>query len=294
MRRRQSLIAIGTAWLWPCGVTLAQAAAPSPPALMLANRYHPGLDLNAYWVSEKLDGVRAFWDGQRLLSRGGLWIQAPAWFTEGWPVEPADGELWAGRGRFQQTVSAVRQQTPDDGAWRSIRFMVFDLPEHPADFTSRIAAYHAWVHARQQPWVQAVEQVRVSSHSELMQRLDTTVRAGGEGLMLHRGDTLYRAERSDDLVKLKRHEDAEAQVVAHEPGRGRYAGLTGALRVRTPDGREFRLGSGLSDTLRRSPPPLGAWVTYRYRGFNDSGLPRFATYLRVRGDMEPPPTPASR
>jgi DNA ligase-1 len=269
---------------------------------MLANRYHPGIDLSAYWVSEKLDGVRAYWNGQQLISRGGHSIHAPPWFTQGWPDEPADGELWAGRGGFQQAVSTVRQQTPDDDAWRQIRFMVFDLPTHSGDFTQRIAAYRLWVAQRQQLWVQPVEQSRAPSHAVLMRQLKETDQAGGEGLMLHRGDTLYRAERSDNLLKLKRHEDAEAQVIGHTAGHGKYTGMTGALRVRSADGREFRIGSGLSDALRRDPPAVGTWITYRHRGFNDSGLPRFATWLRVRTDQDwqqpavsaaPPATPTT-
>jgi DNA ligase-1 len=268
------------------------------PALTQANRYHSGVDLDAYWVSEKLDGMRAYWDGEKLLSRGGHPIHAPAWFTQGWPAEPADGELWSGRGGFQQAVSTVRRQTPDDAAWRQIRFMVFDLPSNPGDFTQRIAAYRLWVVQRQQPWVQPVEQTRVPSHAALLRQLLEMDRAGGEGLMLHRGDALYRAERSDNLLKLKTHEDAEAQVIGHTAGRGKYAGMTGALRVRSADGREFRIGSGLSDALRRDPPSVGTWITYRYRGLNDSGLPRFATWLRVRTDQHWQPlagasTPAS-
>ena len=256
------------------------------PALTLANRYHPGVDLGVYWVSEKFDGVRAYWNGQQLLSRSGHAINAPAWFTQGWPAETADGELWAGRRGFQQAVSTVRQQTPDDAAWRQIRFMVFDLPNHPGTFTQRIAAYRLWVVQRQQPWVQAVEQTRASDHASLQRQLLAMDRAGGEGLMLHRGDALYRAERSDNLLKLKTHEDAEAEVIGHTAGRGKYAGMTGALRVRSADGREFRIGSGLSDALRRDPPAVGTWITYRFRGLNDSGLPRFATWLRVRTDQD--------
>ncbi len=275
-------LALSAALSW----TIGAPAWAQAPALTLANRYHPGIDLGAYWVSEKLDGVRAYWDGKQLLSRGGHPIHAPPWFTHGWPVEPADGELWAGRGGFQQAVSTVRQQTPDDAAWREIRFMVFDLPAQPGVFTQRIAAYRLWVVQRQQNWVQPVEQTRAPSHAALMRRLQETDRAGGEGLMLHRGDALYRAERSDNLLKLKTHEDAEAQVIGHSAGRGKYTGMTGALRVRSADGREFHIGSGLSDALRRDPPAVGSWITYRYRGFNDSGLPRFATWLRVRTDQD--------
>ena len=278
MRWRLAGLLVSVALSW---VAWAQA-----PALTLANRYHPGTDLSAYWVSEKLDGVRGYWDGSQLLSRGGHPIHAPAWFTQGWPAEPADGELWAGRGGFQQAASTVRQQTPNDTAWRQIRFMVFDLPAHPGNFTERSAAYRVWVAQRQQAWVQAVEQTRVSSHAALMRRLHDTDRAGGEGLMLHRGDALYRAERSDQLLKLTLHEDAEAEVIGYIAGRGKHTGMTGALRVRSADGREFRIGSGLSDALRRDPPALGSWITYRHRGLNHSGLPRFATWLRVRTDQD--------
>jgi DNA ligase-1 len=269
-------------------LTLPVAASPAgsvdAPALMLANVYRPGTRLADYWLSEKYDGLRAVWDGQRLRTRGGEGIAAPAWFTAGWPGEPMDGELWAGRGRFEEALSTVRRQTPDDEAWRRVRFMVFDLPAHPGSFTERIAAYHAQVQRIGQPWVQAVPQTRATNHAELMVRLDRVVREGGEGLMLHRGDASYRALRSDDLLKVKTHEDAEAQVIAHLPGQGRHAGRLGALLVRTPEGLRFKLGTGLSDVQRESPPAIGSWVTYRFRGLHDSGLPRFASFVRVRPD----------
>lgn len=291
MRWRLAGLLLHAALCWAAlGPALAQA-----PALTLANSYHPGIDLRAYWVSEKLDGVRAYWNGTQLISRGGHPISAPVWFTQGWPAEPVDGELWAGRGGFQQAVSTVRQQTPDDAGWRQIRFMVFDLPAHPGNFTQRAAAYRLWVAQRQQPWVRAVEQTRIIGHEALMRRLTETDRAGGEGLMLHRGDALYLAERSDNLLKLKLHEDADAEVIGYVAGRGKYTGMTGALRVRSADGREFRVGSGLSDALRRNPPKLGTWITYRHRGLNNSGLPRFATWLRVRTDqaLQHPASPSA-
>ena len=254
------------------------------PALMLANVYRPGVPLRDYWLSEKYDGLRCYWDGQRLLTRGGEVITAPAWFTAGWPAEAMDGELWIGRGHFEETLSTVRRQTPMGDAWRRVRFMVFDLPAHPGRFTERIRAYQALVQQLNQPWVQAVVQERVASHAELMARLDRLVKAGGEGLMLHRGDSLYRAERNDDLLKVKTHEDAEARVLQHLPGQGRHAGRLGALLVETPGGLRFRLGTGFTDAQRYQPPAVGDWVTYRFRGVNDSGVPRFASFVRVRPD----------
>ncbi|MFM6986523.1 MAG: DNA ligase [Hydrogenophaga sp.] len=265
---------------------LATPAIAQAPALMLAQVYRGGIDLHSYWVSEKLDGVRARWDGQRLLSRAGLPVNAPAWFTAGWPAVPLDGELWIARGRFEDTVSTVRRQTPDDKAWRAVRFMVFDLPGHGGVFSERLDALRTLLRQVNQPWLQPIGQERGSTHTALMRQLDEVVRAGGEGLMLHRGNARYQALRSDDLLKVKPHEDADARVMGHEPGRGRLQGLVGALQVQTPDGRRFRLGSGLSDALRRDPPPVGSWVTYRFRGTHDSGLPRFATFVRLRPDAE--------
>ncbi|MFT4991895.1 MAG: DNA ligase-1 [Polaromonas sp.] len=271
--------------------TLRVSANESKPALMLAKVYHPGLDLQDYWVSEKYDGMRGYWDGKQLLTRGGEPVFAPTWFTAGWPEVPMDGELWAGRGQFQQTVATVRKKTPDDDAWRSIRFMVFDLPAHGGTFTERIPALNAHVQKIDQPWLQAVPQWKVASHQALGKLLTLNVKAKGEGLMLHRGASLYRGGRTDDLLKVKTHEDAEAIVVGHTAGRGKYAGALGALLVEIPalPGQQplrFRIGTGLSDADRRSPPPIGATVTYRFQGFNDSGIPRFASFLRIRSDAQ--------
>ncbi|HQS64938.1 MULTISPECIES: DNA ligase [unclassified Acidovorax] len=261
------------------------ALAADAPALLLAQVYRPGLPLQDYWVSEKYDGVRGFWDGRTLRTRGGETVQAPAWFTAGWPEVPMDGELWAGRGRFSHAQSTTRQQQPGDVAWRQIRFMVFDLPGDKGTFDQRLPALNALVESLGQPWVQAVPQRRVANDAALQALLHRTVRAGGEGLMLHRGASLYRAGRSDDLIKVKTHEDTEARVVAHLPGKGRHAGRLGALLVETPSGQRFRLGAGFSDADRERPPPVGSWVTYRFRGTHDGGLPRFASFVREREDM---------
>ena len=257
----------------------------APPALLLAQVYHPGMDLQDYWVSEKYDGVRGYWDGSALRTRGGETVHAPAWFTAGWPTTALDGELWAGRGQFAQAQSTTRQDNAGDAAWQQIRFMVFDLPAHPGSFDERLAALQTTVAHIGQPWVQAVAQQRVANDAELQALLQRTVRAGGEGLMLHRGASLYRAGRSDDLIKVKTHDDAEARVVAHVPGQGKHAGKLGALLVEMASGQRFKLGTGFSDAERKAPPAIGSWVTYRFRGTHASGLPRFASFVRVRADI---------
>ena len=272
----------------------AQAALPPPagaeplptaPSLMLAQVYRPGAFQPAlHRVSEKYDGVRAYWDGLRLWTRHGRPIAAPAWFTAGWPKRALDGELWAGRGRFLAAASAVAADMPDDKAWLELRYMVFDLPDEPGSFDRRLPVLEQAVNALGQPWVEAVPQHHVADEAGLRELLRRVVADGGEGLVLRRGDAPYQRDRGEGLLKLKPHEDAEARVVAHLPGEGRYAGQVGALLVEMPDGRRFRLGSGLTDADRRRPPPLGAWVTYRYSGLHESGLPRFASFVRVRSD----------
>ena len=272
-------------WAFMALLWVAVSAQAQTPEMILAKTLPENVDVRDYWVSEKYDGVRGFWDGRTLRTRGGETVRAPAWFTAGWPEVPMDGELWAGRGRFSHAQSTTRQQQPGDVAWRQIRFMVFDLPGDKGTFDQRLPALNALVESLGQPWVQAVPQRRVANDAALQALLHRTVRAGGEGLMLHRGASLYRAGRSDDLIKVKTHEDTEARVVAHLPGKGRHAGRLGALLVETPSGQRFRLGAGFSDADRERPPPVGSWVTYRFRGTHNGGLPRFASFVREREDM---------
>ncbi|EJL76582.1 ATP dependent DNA ligase-like protein [Variovorax sp. CF313] len=266
------------------GVIVAPSAfaREAAPSLMLADVYRPGMSLNDYWVSEKYDGVRGYWDGKQLWTRGGERIMAPAWFTAPLPRQPLDGELWAGRGRFAHAMSTVRSQTPNDVAWHEMRFMVFDLPAQGGDFTTRLAALRNLLPITDAPWVVPVPQQRATTHAELQALLDKTIKMGGEGLMLHRGSSQYRGERNSDLLKVKPYEDAEARVIEHVAGKGRHSARLGALVVETSDGKRFKLGTGLTDAERENPPAIGSWVTYRYNGTTAKGLPRFARFMRVR------------
>ncbi len=260
----------------------------SLPRLMLATSYHGGLDVSDYWVSEKLDGVRGRWDGQRLVTRAGQPITPPRWFTAHWPKTAMDGELWIGRGRLDEVSGLVRAGPTDDRAWRKVRFMVFDLPAHGGTFEARVQRMRMLLPATGIAWLQPVAQFRVANAAGLDAKLKQVAANGGEGLVLHRRGALYRVGRSDDLVKYKLYEDAEARVVAHAPGKGKYTGQLGALVMKLPDGRQFRLGSGFTDAQRANPPPIGSLVTYRYNGLTSKGLPRFARFQRIRLDPPPP------
>jgi DNA ligase-1 len=252
------------------------------PALLLAKVLGPLVDPADYLVSEKFDGVRALWDGKVLRFRSGREVNAPRWFIEKLPAKTLDGELWLGRGRFEELSGFVRRTVPEDGEWRQIKYMVFELPDAPGTFADRAQRIQEIVVAANWPQLVAVIQFRIADRALLKRRLDEVVRGCGEGLMLHRADAPYTTGRTDVLLKLKPLLDTEAVVKAHIPGRGKYQGLLGALRVEAPDGKRFVIGTGFTDAVRKDPPAIGATITYTYRGLTSKGLPRFASYLRVR------------
>jgi DNA ligase-1 len=261
-----------------------ETIASSPAPLLLANSFRDDISLMEYWISEKYDGVRAFWNGRELLSRAGNPIRAPDWFRANLPTVSLDGELWIDRGRFEDVVATVRDAEPNGDAWRRIRFMLFDLPQHEGTFDERLIELQRVVTSRSPGWLRMVQQFRIQDHDELFATLHQVIADGGEGLMLHRCDSLYRAGRSDDLLKLKHSEDAEARVIGYLPGKGKYENMLGALRVERPDGLQFSLGTGFTDEQRRHPPAIGSWVTYGFHGLTDQGVPRFAKFMRVRSE----------
>lgn len=259
-----------------------QAPAQAGPALMLAKNWQTGLDPLGFLVSEKLDGVRAFWDGRTLRFRSGRRIAAPAWFTKALPATPLDGELWLGRQSFDRLSGMVRRNVPVDAEWREVRYMIFDLPGQPGRFDERAARIATVLATTDVPWLQAVEQQRVPDREALQLQLDTLVDDGGEGLVLHRADADWKPGRSDALRKLKLLPDEDAKVIAHQPGKGRLKDRMGALVLEMTNGQRFALGTGFTDAQRANPPRVGAYVTYRYRDRTPTGLPRFASFLRVR------------
>ncbi|EOH0513769.1 DNA ligase [Vibrio fluvialis] len=247
-----------------------------------ANEYHDDINIYEYWQSEKLDGIRAIWNGKQLLTRNGNPIYAPRWFTDPLPDYALEGELWAGRGHFALVQQTVLDHTPSDEAWRKIDFMLFDMPDAAGDYTKRYYNLIHVVDSASSKHIKYIEHTPVLSEQELLRYLDTLVNENGEGIMLRKVTARYQAGRSNDLLKLKKHQDAEARVVGYKIGNGKYKGLMGSVLVRTDEGTEFYVGTGFSDEQRLNPPEIGSLITYRYNGLTAEGKPRFARFVRVR------------
>lgn len=268
------------------------ASAADARRVMLAHKYEERIDPAGWWISEKLDGVRGYWDGRNFYSRLGNQFPAPDWFKEGLPPTALDGELWCGRRQFRRCLSIVRNRASGK-LWEYITFLVFDAPGLRAPYEDRVAHIKRVVVPHKGgesgpgcPYAAPVGIIRCEGREHLSLELRKVDKKGGEGLMLRQPKSLYEHRRSRVLLKVKSVHDEEAKVVGHEGGRGAAGFHTGALTLETPDGRRFSCGSGMSATDRRSPPDIGTVVTFRYTELMDNGYPRFPVYRGPRIDLD--------
>jgi len=259
----------------------AAAASGKAPPILLAHKWETDHDPTGWWMSEKLDGIRAYWDGTSFISRLGNKFHAPDWFVADLPGDTLDGELWVGRKRFQQTTSIVRSGPSDD--WEQVTYVVFDAPAVPGAFEDRIK--HVEKTLTKKPHARFLDHVACKGVDHLRTELRRVEGLGGEGLMLRRPQSLYEVGRSSSLLKVKTFHDAEARVIGHAPGTGKHKGRLGALIVQLPDGTKFNVGTGFSDAEREQPPAIGATITFRYQELSNDGVPRFPSYVRIRDDV---------
>jgi DNA ligase-1 len=250
--------------------------------IVLAKHFDGVMLSSAYWSSEKLDGIRCYWDGKQLLTRTGKLIHAPKWFIAGLPSQALDGELWAGRGAYQTVTKVVLDHTPNDKQWQGIAYHVFDLPQSNESFELRQKSLKSLLEKQPLKHVQWVKQTKLESLPSIEKALAEVVDQGGEGLMLRTPGSLYKTGRSEHLLKLKVRKDSEARVIAYQTGRGKYENMLGAVWVELENGKMFKIGTGFSDDERKTPPPIGSNITFSHQGFTEKGLPRFASFERIK------------
>ena len=255
------------------------------PKLLLAHKWKNDIELSGWWMSEKLDGVRAYWNGKTFLSRLGNEFMAPKWFTDGLGDQPLDGELWVDRGEFQKTVSIVRRQDRSE-QWKHVSYVVFDAPSLKGPFEERIEQLEERLKKAGLPHASALEHIECEGLDHLEKELARIEGLGGEGVMLRQPGSQYVAGRSTTLLKVKTFHDSEGVVIGYVPGKGKHKGRTGALIVELPDGTRFNVGTGMSDKERENPPKVGSTITYRYQELTKAGVPRFPSYIGERVDVK--------
>lgn len=264
-------------------------------------------DPKGWWQSEKLDGFRAVWSGEKFLSRNKNEFVAPQWFKDIMPKSiPMDGELWMGRGKFGE-CGALRHKVPVDSAWAKVQYNVFDLPTSPAPFEERKDQIEVLTHqlvdeARNlvrakypeiwkmlpKKWtpLKAVAHKKVQNKEQVIKDLNAMVAKGGEGLVLRKPGSHYEGKRSTTCLKVKKTFDAECRIVGYKPGTGKYKGKLGSFEcvlVKKP-AIKFNL-SGMDDAIRtnyRTTHPVGTVVTFSYNETTQDGVPRFPRYVRIR------------
>lgn len=247
----------------------------------MLEKYRSGMDVHGWLMSEKLDGVRAHWNGRKLLSRQGKDFAAPGWFTKEFPPFELDGELWIARSSFEETLSVVSRDQPH-GGWQRVTYNIFEVPHAPGGLEARLKKLETYLSQRPLEHVRIIPQTLYHDAEQLMRHLDAIIAAGGEGLVLRNPDSSYETGRSSNALKVKRFEDMEGRVVGYRPGKGRLQGMVGALWVEIEGGKRFYVGSGLTDEERAVPPAIGSLITFKHQGFSSNGIPRFASFLRIR------------
>lgn len=270
---------------WLLLLLLLPGSLQATEAMLLLKTWQPDQDVSGWLMSEKLDGVRAYWDGHQLISRGGHPFAAPAWFTRDFPPFALDGELWSQRGDFEHIVSIVRRQHPHQG-WRALAFHIFEAPNQPGGLVERLQVVSEYLKRSPSPFLQLIRQIPCPDHQHLQQYLHQLVLQGAEGVVIRNPSAPYQTGRSADALKLKPYHDSECTVVAYKPGKGILKGKTGALRCRMENGNIINIGSGLSRQQRNSPPAPGQIITFKYSGFTAHGVPRHPVFLRLwPGDL---------
>ncbi len=253
------------------------------PALQKPQVYSHQEDITGWVMSEKLDGIRGYWDGIQMYTRKGTPLHPPPWFIKNFPPFPLDGELWSKRGDFEFIQSVVLDLTPGEG-WKHITYNIFEVPNEKGAFLSRLNRARTWFQAHKNTHTRIIPQIRIKEESDMEAFLKEIESMGGEGLILKNPDIPYHTGRSPHILKVKNFQDMEGIVVSLNKGKGKYKNLMGSMTVKLKNGTTFKLGTGFSDKIRHKPPHPGSTVTFKYHGFTKKGIPKFASFLRVRQD----------
>lgn len=236
----------------------------------------------SFVYSEKLDGVRAFWDGKNLYSKGGKLLTPPSFFTQNFPPFAIEGELWSKRGDFENIVSILKS-TKKKEKWRELKFYIFEVPNQQGGILKRLEVLEAYLASQPAPFISIIPQLQLNTLQALQDALSAITQAGGEGVVVREKDAPYYTGRNKKAMKLKLYEDRECKITSYVQGKGKFENLVGSIICLDGD-VEFKIGSGMSEDFRKNPPKVGTIITYKYFGLNKNKLPKFPVFLRIRSD----------
>ncbi|ORI07467.1 ATP-dependent DNA ligase [Campylobacter concisus] len=254
-------------------------------------------NVSDWLASEKLDGVRAYWDGENLLSRQGKKLNAPLSFTKNFPKFALDGELYAKELKFEEIQASVMGKLPDEKAWSRLKFHIFDVPEASGGLPRRLEVLTKFLKNEPNQNLIIIKQIKMRDNAQFLKFAENIIAKGGEGAVVREPNAPYERKRSKNALKFKKFKDAECEVIAVNKGSGKYANLAGSLTCKALGGKDdkekasepkegtiFKIGSGLSDKNRQEPPKIGSIITYKFQNLTSNGKPRFPIFLRVRED----------
>jgi len=245
------------------------------PKLLLLNKYSEDINVSSWYMSEKLDGVRAYWDGQKLISRSGRVFATPSFFLKGFPKHELDGELWMKRSSFSEVVSIVNKKKSHD-AWKNITYNIFEVPNAEGKLLERLQK------VKTTKYIKIIKQIKVKNENHLNEFLKNVEEKGGEGVVVRDGELSYFTGRGKNALKVKSFIDEECEVIGHNRGSGKYRNMLGSLSCKMINDKVIKIGSGFNELQRENPPQIGAIITFKYYGLTSKGNPRFPVFLRVR------------
>lgn len=264
--------------------TILFSAAPvssNELCLQKAFTYQGDEDITGWYMSEKLDGIRGYWNGKQLLTRKGNIINAPEWFINKLPPFELDGELWSRRKDFEFIQSTVLKKIPT-GSWEKISFNIFEVPNQNGNFEKRLEKARIWFQENKTKHVRIIPQIVCNGKKHLDEFLQAVESKGGEGVIVKDPNQSYHTGRPPYILKYKSFKDMEGVVIAINEGKGKYKDMMGSLRIKLENGIIFNLGSGFSDIERANPPKINSIITFKYYGFTKNGIPKFPSFLHVR------------
>lgn len=229
-------------------------------------------------MSEKLDGVRAYWTGKELLTKTGNKIYAPNWFTKDFPPFELDGELWTKRNDFENIQNIVLDENPTI-KWEEITYNIFEVPNTNGDFNKRLEKIKLWLDSNPNKYIKIIPQKICKNEIELDNFLKELLKQKAEGVIIKNPNLDYFVGRSDDILKVKNFYDDEGLVIGLNYSKDNEFK---SLKIKLNNGVVFNLGGGFSDIERKNPPKIGDIVTFKYYDLTKNNKPKFASYSRTR------------